>query len=180
MRKLVFVITVLSFQMFYAQNDSVFIRKTVDPFSENPVYKTDTIVFNTPNARNILIGNTILPQTSNQQVAKSYGLFFKAFSVEDCEHNQSLPEPDKIVEIKRSKTEWVIKVLVYTNCCQDFLADIIVDNEDTLNLMFINYGMYCFCSCSFELTYKFRIMGFEDLKKIKYLSINGETKTKLE
>ncbi|WNH07714.1 hypothetical protein [Thalassobellus suaedae] len=99
--------------------------------------------------------------------------------MKDCLDNESLPKPDKIIEIIKKKNEWIIKALVYTNCCQGFLADVSVNNDDTINLMFINYGMYCSCSCPFEISYKFRIEPFDDLSKIKFVSINGETKTKL-
>ncbi|MCF7560416.1 hypothetical protein L3X39_07185 [Sabulilitoribacter multivorans] len=180
MKSLLFLVLFVSFNFCYGQNDSIFIRKNIEPFSDKPVYKTDTIVFDTPNARNILIGNVILPQTSNQQLTKSYGLFFEEFGVKDCSESQDEPKPNKIVEIDRSKEEWGIKAIVYTNCCQDFLADVEVKNDNTLNLIFINYGMYCFCSCPFEITYKFRVMEFDDLKKIKFVSINDEAKTNLE
>ena len=178
MRYLKILLILLSINCF-GQNDTVYIKKNIKPFEEKAVYKTDTIVFETPNARNILIGNDILPQTPNQQGAKNYGLFFEDFKVKDCQESE-IPRPNKIIGIEKNKKEWNIKALVYTNCCQDFLADISVDNDNTLNLIFHNYGMYCFCSCPFELTYKIRIMEFDDLKKIKYLTINGETKTELK
>jgi len=172
------ILLLLSINCF-GQSDSVFIRKNTMPFSEKAVYITDTIVFETPNARNILIGNTILTQTLNQQIAKGYGLFFEEFKVKDC-RNSEIPKPNKVINIERNKNEWIIKILVYSNCCQDFLADISIENDNTLNFIFYNYGMYCSCSCPFELTYKIRIMEFEDLKKLKFLTINGETKTKLK
>lgn len=163
----------------FGQNDTVFIRKNIKYYPEKAVYKTDTIVFETPNARNILIGDAILTQTSNQQGAKSYGFFFEEFNVKDC-RNSEIPKPNKIIGIEKNKEEWNITALVYSNCCQNFLADISVENDNTLNLIYLNYGMYCSCSCPFELKYKIRIMEFDDLKKIKYLTINGKTKTELK
>ena len=178
MRYIRIILLLLSINCF-GQNDTVYIKKNIKPFEEKAVYKTDTIVFETPNARNILIGNAILTQTSNQQGAKGFGLFFEDFKVKDC-RNSEIPKPNKIIGIKKNKEEWIINALVYSNCCQDFLADISVENDNTLNLIFHNYGMYCSCSCPFELTYKIRIMEFEDLKKIKFLTINGETKSVLK
>lgn len=180
MKRLFLIIFVFCFNFIEAQNDSIFIRKNIEPYSDKPVYKTDTIIFKNPNSRNILIGNTILPQTSSQQGTKSYGLFFEEFNVKDCLDNKSEPKPNKIIQITKKKNEWIIKALVYTNCCQDFLADVSVYNDNTVNIMFTNYGMYCFCSCPFEITYKFRVEPFDDLSKIKFVSINGEATTKLE
>ena len=180
MKKLLLISSILCYQFCFAQNDSIFIRKNIEPYSDKPVYKTDTIVFDNPNSRNILIGNTILPQTSNQQITKSYGLFFEEFYVKECSDSQEEPKPNKIIEINKKKEEWIIKAIVYTNCCQDFLADVEVNDDNTLNLKFINYGMYCSCSCPFEIKYKFRVKEFKDLNKIKYITINGETKTNLD
>jgi hypothetical protein len=177
MCRLKILILLISINCF-GQNDSVFIRKNVAPFSEKAIYKTDTIIFSTPNARNILIGNAILTQTLNQQEAKSFGLFFEDFKVDDC-IKSGIPEPDKILKIEKTKDYWIIKIKAYTNCCQDFLSDINVSNDNTLNLIFYNYGMYCSCSCPFELTYKIRIMELEDIKKIKYVTINNKSKTKI-
>ncbi|GAA3555919.1 hypothetical protein [Snuella lapsa] len=178
MRYLKLTLLLLSITCF-GQNDTVFIRKNIKHYPEKAVYKTDTIVFETPNARNILIGNDILTQTSNQQGAKGYGIFFESFNVKGCRESE-MPQPNKVIRIGKSKEEWNITILAYTNCCQDFLADISVENGNTLDLIFHNYGMYCSCTCPFELTYKLRIMEFEDLKKVKYLTINGKTKTELK
>jgi len=163
----------------FGQKDTVYIKKNVNPFSEKAVYKTDTLIFETPNARNILIGNSILTQTPNQQAAKHYGLFFEDFTVKDCQESEQ-PKPNKIIGIEKKKQEWIVTAVVYANCCQNFLADIRVENDNSLNLIFYTYGMYCSCSCPFELNYTIRIREFEGLKKIKYLTINGASKTELK
>lgn len=163
----------------YCQNDTVFIRKNIKPFSEKIEYKTDTIVFTTPNARNILISDAILTQTKNQQIAKGYGLFFEKFEVKECEKSEKL-KSDKIISVKKEKDQWIIKIIAYSNCCQDFLADIKVEKNETLNLIYYNYGMYCSCSCPFEVTYTIRIMSFDSLKNIKSVIINGNYSTKKE
>ncbi|MGV6831416.1 MAG: hypothetical protein ACWA5P_07640 [bacterium] len=178
MRYLKLLLILVSINCF-AQNDTIYIKKNIKPFEEKAVYKIDTIIFKTPNARNILIGDAILTQTANQQIAKGYGLFFSDFKVKDFEENER-PKPNKILSVERNKKEWTITALVYTNCCQDFLADISVSNDHTLNLIFYNYGTYCSCNCPFELTYKINIMEFEDLKKIKYVTINGEIRTEIK
>ncbi len=178
MRYINIILLLLSINCF-GQKDTVYIKKNINPFSEKAIFQTDTLVFETPNARNILIGNAILTETSNQQGAKNFGLFFEDFKVKDC-HASEVPKPNKIIGIEKEKEKWNIKILVYSNCCQDFLADISVENDNTLNLIFHNYGMFCSCSCPFELTYKIRVMEFDDLKKIKFLTLNGETKTELK
>ena len=69
MRYLKIVILLFTINCF-GQNDTVYIKKSINPPSEKIVYQTDTIVFETPSDRNILIGNAILTQTRNQQIAK--------------------------------------------------------------------------------------------------------------
>lgn len=178
MRILTLLFIVISFSNF-AQSDTVFIRKNIDKFADQPVYQTDTIIFDTPNARNILIGDAILTQTYNQQVAKGYGLFLKEIEVEDCKSTEPT-ELNEIIEFDRSSNKWTVKTMINANCCQDFLVDIKVENENTLNLIFHNYGMYCSCSCLFELTYKIDIMDFDDLSKIKSVIINGDERTRIQ
>ena len=163
----------------FSQNDTVFIKANQNPFSENAEYKIDTVIFRFPSSRNVLIGNAILTQTFNQQIAKGFGFFLEDFKVKNCHQNEK-PQPSKIIGIEKEKGEWRIKALVYTNCCQDFLADISIEDDNTLNLIFHNYGTYCSCSCPFEITYKLRVMEFDRLKKIEFLEINGEAKTPIK
>lgn len=163
----------------FGQKDTVFIRKNIKPYPEKIEYKTDTIIFETPNARNILIGDAILTQTKNQQIAKGYGLFFEKVEVTESGDSQK-PKSDKIIEVKKEIDKWIIKMLAYSNCCQDFLVDISVEKDETLNLIYYNYGMYCSCSCPFEVTYTIRIIEFDDLKKIKSVIINGDYSTKIK
>ena len=178
MRILTLLFIVISFSSF-GQSDTVFIRKNIDIYADKPNYQTDTIIFDTPNARNILVGNAILTQTYNQQVAKGYGLFLKAIEVEDCKSTEPT-ELNEITKFDKSSNKWTIKTHVNANCCQDFLVDIKVDDENTLNLIYHNYGMYCSCDCLFELTYIVDIMDFDDLSKIKSILINGDERTRIQ
>ncbi len=172
------LLLLLSFNIF-GQKDTIFIRKNIKPYSEKIEYKTDTIIFETLNARNILIGDAILTQTKNQQIAKGYGLFFEKVEVKECGESQK-PKSDEIIEFEKENDKWKIKMLAYSNCCQDFLVDISIEKDETLNLIYYNYGMYCSCSCPFEVTYTIRIMEFDDLKKIKSVIINGDNSTKMK
>ncbi len=78
------------------------------------------LFFDNPNSRNSLVGNTILPQKSNQQETKSYGLFLERFNVKDCLDKESEPKPNKIIQIIKERKEWIIKALVCSNWCQYF------------------------------------------------------------
>jgi len=160
----------------WSQKDTVFIRKNINYYPDKIEYKTDTIIFETPNARNILIGDAIMTETYNQQVAKGYGLFFEKIEVSECGGSE-YPKPNKIIEHKKENGKWIIRTKVYSNCCQDFLTDIKVENDETLNLKFYNYGMYCSCECPFEVTYTIRLMNFDDLKKITSIIINDDYST---
>ena len=177
MKQLTLFLLLLSFNAF-GQKDTVFIRKNIKPYpyTKNIEYKTDTIIFETPYARNILIGNAILTQTKNQQIAEGYGLYFEKIDVSECGGSE-IPKPNKIIEQKKENGKWIIKIKVYSNCCQDFLTDIKVENDETLNLKFYNYGMYCSCDCPFEVTYTIRLMDIDDLKKINSIVINDDYST---
>ena len=179
MKKLTILFLVISLNCF-GQNDTVFISKNIANYGDEPIYKTDTIIFDTPNARNIIIGDAVLEQTENQQIAKGFGLFLKEIEVYDCKDKSGYTKPNKIIEFVQTKKEWSIKTLVYSNCCQDFLADIKIENQNTLNLIFYNYGQYCLCSCPFELTYKLDVEEYDDLKKINSIIINGDSETKMK
>ena len=178
MRILALFFTVISFSGF-GQSDTVFIRKNIDKFADIPTYQTDTIIFDTPNARNILVGNAILTQTYNQQVAKGYGLFLKAIEVADCKGTEPT-ELNEITKFDKSSNQWTIKTHVNANCCQNFLVDIKVDDENTLNLIYHNYGTYCFCGCVFELSYIIDVMDLDDLSKIESILINGDERTRIQ
>jgi len=175
MKQLTILLLLFSFNIF-GQKDTIFIRKNIKPYAEKIEYKTDTIIFETPNTRNILIGDAILTQTKNQQIAKGYGLFLEKIEVSECSENEK-SKPNKIIEQKKENGKWLIKTKVYSNCCQDFLVDLKIENDETLNLKYINYGMYCSCECSFELTYTIRLMEFDDLKKINSIIINNDFST---
>jgi len=175
MKQLTLFLLLLSLNAF-GQKDTVFIRKNIKSFTESVEYKTDTIIFETRYARNMLIGNAILTETKNQQIAREYGLFFEKIEVSECGGSE-IPKPNKIINQKKENGKWIIKTKIYSNCCQDFLTDIKVENDETLNLKYYNYGMYCSCDCPFEVTYTIRLENFDDLKKISSIVINDDYAT---
>jgi hypothetical protein len=164
MKILVTILTfILTTSLTWGQADTVFIKYNKDKFEEKPNYKTDTIIFDTPNARQILYGTTVLPWTLNQQIAKGYGLYLNSVSLTPCKQNDKL----------------TIEVKYWANCCHSFLCDLEVINDMTVNLIIYGYGAtYCSCSCCFGLTYNISTMTVDEFDKLKYITINGNEKTK--
>jgi len=159
-------------------NDTVFLKYNKDIYKEKPNYNIDTIIFDTPMARQILYGTTVLPCTRNQQIAKGYGLFLNSVSITPCYENDKLLNSE-IIAIAANKGNLTIEVKYWGNCCHSFLCDLEVKNDTVLNLIIHGYGTtYCSCDCSFGLTYHISTMKFFELDKLKYIMINGEEETK--
>lgn len=175
------------------QSDTVFIKYNKDKFEEKLTYKTDTIVFDTPNDRQILYGTDVLPSTYNQQVAKGFGLFLNQIEFTPCKQilqpiligeEEIIEEPeiievDSIISIIKTDTLWTFALKIFENCCHSFLCDISIESDSILNLIFYSYGAnYCSCDCCFGLNYKIERLNFEDNTKIKFVMINGNIKSK--
>jgi hypothetical protein len=131
--------------------------------------------------RHILKGTTILPYTSNQQNAKGYGFYFEKVNLSNCQRN-GLEYENRIQEhvnyIIQTDSTLIIDFNFYDNCCYSFLCDISVVDESILNLIYTGYGTYCDCDCCYGLNYRISLIKDENFSKIKYLMINGNSKTK--
>jgi hypothetical protein len=182
LRTLVTVLTfVLTTSLAWGQMDTVFIKYNNDLLEEKPNYKTDTVIFDSPNARQILFGTTILPMTFNQQMAKNYGLYFDSVALTPCSQ-QLGKKPDmqnQVVTANQVEDRLTIAIKYWGNCCHSFLCDIEVQNESTINLIIHGYGaMYCDCSCCYGLTYHFSTMKVDSFDKLEFVTINGNEDTK--
>jgi len=183
--KLKLIATILTFilttSLTWGQADTVFIKYNKDKFEEKVNYITDTVIFDTPNARQILHGTTVLPMTSNQQNAKNYGLYFDSVSLIQCKQELG-GKPDmknQIVRTSQNKDSLSIEIKYWGNCCHSFLCDIEVNNDTTINLIIHGYGaFYCGCTCCYGLTYHLTTMKVNEFDKLKYITINGDDKTK--
>ena len=179
------LVTILFFFMTmslaWGQMDTVFIKYNKDKFEDIPNYKTDTIIFDTPNVRKILYKTTVLPWTQNQQIAKGYGLYLDSVSMMPCKHEGGkIPDmKNQVLVISQQADSLTIEIKYWGNCCHSFLCDIEVKNETTMNLIIHGYGAtYCSCSCCFGLTYHLTTMKVDEFYKLKYITIDGKEETK--
>lgn len=179
MRLVLSIIFVFISLLAYSQQDTVFVRYNQDPFEEQLSYKTDTIIFNSPFARHILQGTTVLPWTYQQQVAKYYGLYLENVTSEPCRNEGEEPQRfDEIVSISKSENKLDISVKISGNCCHSFLCDIDVVNDKTINLITHGYGSYCACICCFGITFHFDVIENDEYAKLESVIINGKEETR--
>ena len=181
-----FLATILFFFMtvfstFGQEQDTVFIKYNQDKWAEKPNYTTDTVIFDNPNERQLLYGTTVLPWTQKQQIAKGYGLYLEKVSMTPCE--QELWErPDmknQVLVINQIEDSLTIEIKYWGNCCHSFLCDLEIMERTTINLLIYGYGaMYCDCTCCFGLTFHLNTMEVDEFHKLKYITINGEERTK--
>ena len=178
--KFIIIITtlILSTDLTFGQSDTVFIRYNKDSFEDIMNYKTDTIIFNTPNERQLLYGTTVLPWTGNQQIAKGFGLYLDKVSVTPCKNGR----PDEKVRVLSTfSTDSTLKITlnILGNCCHSFLCDISVVKDSLINLIHYGYGStYCSCICCFGLTYNISLLKeFSEFNKLKWIIINGDDRT---
>lgn len=168
----------LQFPLAQAQSDTIFVRYDKNQFDTLLKYEVDTFIYKTPKASLPLVGTTILPWTSNQQIAKGYGLFLKSVHIGQCEHTERPPLQDEVLEIIETDSSLVIRAKIIGNCCHDFLCDVQIVDSHTINLVQYGYGnTYCACFCCFGLSYEFLIEQFEEYHKLEYVMLNGDSKT---
>jgi len=164
----------------FGQADTVFIRYDKNQFGEEKIeYKMDTIIFETPTARAILHGTTVLPWTGNQQNAKGYGLYLDKVEIAPCQKGERPKEQEEVIAVSQSDITMTIQLNILGNCCHSFLCDIKVINDSTINLIQYGYGAtYCACICCFGLTYNFSLMReYSEFDKLKNVIINGDERT---
>jgi hypothetical protein len=155
----------------------VFIKYNKDKFEEKPSYKTDTIVFDTPNARQILYGTTVLPWTSSQQMAKNFGISLLSVQSSDCKHSGK-PTLNEVVSIAETDTTLIIEINIWGNCCHSFLCDLEIVDDSTINLKYHGYGAtYCSCECCYSLTFNLEKWKIHENKLLKNVMINSDKRT---
>jgi hypothetical protein len=161
--------------------DTIVIQRFgVDQYTGNNFNESDTFHSKTPMGTEILIGTTKLTWTSNQQVAKGYGIFFDHVTLTPCNENEPIEEfkEDYIEKIEITDSTWICHLKIIGNCCHEFLCDISIENDNTLNFIHYGYGpTYCSCSCCFGLTYHLTIEDYSGLDNVKYVIINSDKNT---
>ncbi len=180
-RKIIFLLVVLfSVLSVSAQQDTVFMKYNKNSWSEENInYEVDTVLFDTPLARHILYGTTIISGSANQRLAMEFGLGFERLVHSDCkeESKDFNGHLQKLNTVLLTDTSIVIDFNVIANCCHDFLCDIAVDDNGVLNLITMGYGGYCFCTCCFGLTYHLSLEQWADIPKVKSVIINNDPST---
>ncbi len=178
MKYITVLLILISFSFdIFGQADTVFMKYNSNQYDDSITYKTDTILFNTPLERHILMGTTILPSTHNQLEAWGHGLYIKKVEKTECKNNEHPIEKNKILSIFKNDSVLTVETTIYDNCCYSFLCDAAVDSASILNLIFNGYGTFCSCYCCFGLKYYFEILKNPDYPEIKAIMINGDRKT---
>jgi hypothetical protein len=176
----VIIISFFLYGHLTGQNDTVFIKYNRDRHDENIYYRTDTLVFDTPNARQILYGTTVLPWTVNQQFAKNFGLYLDTVAHTTCKkENDSGPKELTVITNVLEKTgKLQIEIKYWGNCCHAFLCDVEVIENTTINLIVYGYGAtYCSCTCCYGLNFSFSTLDVPEYKGLTSVMINGDKKT---
>jgi hypothetical protein len=156
------------------ERDTVFIK-----MREGAGYHIDTVFFESPMQRRILVGTTILPSTRNQMYARGYGLYLDKVTSSKC--SQMVDHEDvgegNIKSIVDTDSTLTVDISITENCCHSFLCDISTDSTATLNLIYHEYGGYCACNCCFGLTYHLSKANYQVFPKIKAVMINNKRET---
>jgi len=178
---MLYILTCLFSTESRGQSDTVFFKYNEDPEGEVPVYTVDTIVFDTPNARQILFKTMVLPNTLHQEIAKNYGLYLQNVTLSPCSNGElgEVKMKSQVVSVLTSEKDWKIEIKHIGNCCHEFLCDVEIIDKETVNLVALGYGAtYCFCDCCFGLVYEFETMAMPELDSLKYVMINGDLQAK--
>lgn len=163
-----------------AQQDTVFVKQSIDWTADTLQYETDTVLFESGMVRHILMGTTIIPSTHNQMNAWGYGLFLEKITKSDCQsHGEEVYwNKDKINFVDMTDTTLTVDITVYDNCCYDFLCDAAIDSSGTLNLIYQGYGGHCACDCCFGLVYHFTRTTYSDNQPITSVQLQGDPETR--
>lgn len=178
--KLTILLISFIFSGFYAnaQQDSVFIRRSLDRFADTLEYKEDTVLLENSFSQ-ILVGTMILPgRTSCLNTEYEYGYGLDSVFVTPCNITGRPEEEIKVDFVTRTDTTLSIQCKIVENCCHEFLCEVEVLEDSILNLKYLGYGSLCACFCCFGLNYSFTINNrVESYSKIKQVMINEDRKT---
>lgn len=161
--------------------DTVFIRYN-KANSDVLEYTTDTVLFQSEMTRNMILGTSIWPSSSNQYNAYwEYGIYFKDVKLSKCigQTDENNKFKTGITDILVTDSTWVFKKVISGNCCHSFICDIKINDDLVLELLEFGYGTnHCDCACLYELTYTLQKIDFDRSKNIKSVMIDGDKKTK--
>jgi hypothetical protein len=133
---------------------------------------------------NILKGTTILTASEKNMSSRVlYGLGLDSVAFTECEAPSSeTPTPTRITEIRQpNDSTLIISTSISANCAYDFLVEIEVVSNNTLNLIYHGYGGYASCECCFGVTYIISLTKEDDydLNNLKFVTLNGYSKTRI-
>jgi hypothetical protein len=177
---LILVVPLFMSSIGLAQQDTVFIKQSIDWTADTLSYETDTIVFESGMVRHILTGTTVLPNTHNQFSTWGYGLYLNDVTKSDCQNHgeEVYSSADRINSVELTDTTLTIDITVYDNCCYDFLCDVSADSSGPLNLIYYGYGTHCACECCFGLVYHFSREFDSDTNQIDSVVLQGDVTTR--
>lgn len=165
------------------KSDTLFVRYDLH-IADSIVYTTDTLFRKTSFGPHFLFETEWITNTYNQLNALSYGLH--PLKVEsNCEVKGIESGENKLVSITQSDSSIIIEYNIATNCCFSFLCDFEIIDSTTINLIYIDYGPICGCTCYHKLKYTLQKDFINEEEKrnyidLKYITLNGELKTKLK
>ncbi|MBD0401165.1 hypothetical protein [Flammeovirga sp. EKP202] len=146
-----------------------------------------------------LSGNYILQNTRNQKIAWGCGIYLDSVTIHSCKEPQTVvvlvgddntesnksdhSEEDyyieKVTNFNFSEESFQVDIDKISNCCQYFLIDYTIINEQTLDLISQSYGIDCSCDCKFKMSFYFKISDAEKMNKLKNITINGDGNYKI-
>jgi hypothetical protein len=128
---------------------------------------------------NKLIGTTVLKLSEkNVNTGRMHGLWLQNLTSSECLAPTEAPLPTQITSIKQpTDSTLVITANITANCSHDFLGESEVLHGNTLNLIYHGYGGYAECNCGFQLTYTFELSQESKPEPIRYVTIDGLSKT---
>ncbi|MCL2328010.1 MAG: hypothetical protein FWC39_05790 [Bacteroidetes bacterium] len=176
------IIFTLFFFLTYGQ-DTVFIKYNTAS-RDNPVsYKIDTL----PHAARykIMYGTQVIPATENQMEATIFKLYLKDATLTPCRNLGEYFPPPSVENIEETAEKLDVTIQFTANCSHEFLCDMEIIDEKTINLIYIGYGGYAQCGCCFGLTYHIEKLKNEDWQteepgylKLEDIIINGQEYTR--
>jgi hypothetical protein len=177
------VFAFLSMITLSQNSDTLFVRYDLHN-SDKIEYTTDTLIRKSSFGPHFLFETVWITNTRHQLNALSYGL--KPVKVEsECEVRGIESGENRLVSIFQSDSIIEIEYKVASNCCFSFLCDFEILDSETINLKYIDYGTVCGCTCYHTLKYTLKkdFLDPENRRlfgELKYLTLNGELKTKLD
>lgn len=183
MKFILLVLLFVSFSVSAQQDDTLFVR--YDSHERDEVhYITDTLFRSTSLQPLLLFETSWIPNTKSQLSAMGFGLYpskvYAVCSVEGIESGEN-----ELVSLQKTDSTISLIYKVLANCCYSFLCDMEIVDSNTLNLKYIDYGNICGCTCFHTLSFELSVEDYDkeflaNFQKLKFVTLNGELKTKFE